>query len=368
MTSTDRKDGVYSAYKIGPGTLFSDQYIPIDTDSYLYLEGWFKSIGTGGTSKIYFGTTAYDANKNVLSGNGGTYGYCAASGVQVPTSWTKYTCVLHGEGSSTYQFPVGTKYVRALMLLNYQQSSDYQVRIDGIKYITGQPYELTSGGDMAIMARSGSGNVGIGTTSPGAKLEVAGQLKITGGTPGEGKVLISDSSGLASWETVDSGACAVSGNDIVCSGIPTDSAGTLKITKNGVACPIWKDCDGDGKTYGNGDCDESCSTCYVGRTMGTSAPDGKDQDCDGTIDEVTTPSYKVTCGNYSYPSSGTACNARCSAVYGAIYGGSYVLGDKSTACQSHYTTTCDGYAWHDISSGYNKTCYKECTCNTTQYW
>ncbi|MBU0765367.1 MAG: DUF1566 domain-containing protein [Bacteroidetes bacterium] len=46
-----------------------------------------------------------------------------------------------------------------------------------------------------------SGNVGIGTTSPNAKLEVNGQVKITGGVPGTGKVLTSDGSGLASWET-----------------------------------------------------------------------------------------------------------------------------------------------------------------------
>jgi hypothetical protein len=47
-----------------------------------------------------------------------------------------------------------------------------------------------------------SGNVGIGTTAPGAKLEVAGQIKITGGSPGSGKVLTSDSSGLATWQTI----------------------------------------------------------------------------------------------------------------------------------------------------------------------
>ncbi|MBC7503718.1 hypothetical protein H7169_02005, partial [Candidatus Gracilibacteria bacterium] len=42
-------------------------------------------------------------------------------------------------------------------------------------------------------------NVGIGTTTPGAKLEVNGQVKITGGTPGLDKVLTSDATGLASW-------------------------------------------------------------------------------------------------------------------------------------------------------------------------
>ncbi len=51
-----------------------------------------------------------------------------------------------------------------------------------------------------------SGNVGIGTTNPGAKLEVNGQVKITGGTPGAGKVLTSDADGLASWQTGGAGS------------------------------------------------------------------------------------------------------------------------------------------------------------------
>ncbi len=47
-----------------------------------------------------------------------------------------------------------------------------------------------------------TGNVGIGILTPGAKLEVAGQIKITGGSPGAGKVLTSDANGLATWGTV----------------------------------------------------------------------------------------------------------------------------------------------------------------------
>jgi hypothetical protein len=44
------------------------------------------------------------------------------------------------------------------------------------------------------------GNVGIGTNTPGSKLEIAGQIKITGGTPAVGQVLTSDGTGLATWE------------------------------------------------------------------------------------------------------------------------------------------------------------------------
>jgi len=46
-----------------------------------------------------------------------------------------------------------------------------------------------------------NGSVGIGTNSPTAKLEVAGQVKITGGNPGASKVLTSDAAGLASWQS-----------------------------------------------------------------------------------------------------------------------------------------------------------------------
>ena len=43
-----------------------------------------------------------------------------------------------------------------------------------------------------------------GTSSTAANngiVQVSGQLKVTGGTPGAGKVLVSDANGLASWST-----------------------------------------------------------------------------------------------------------------------------------------------------------------------
>jgi hypothetical protein len=46
-----------------------------------------------------------------------------------------------------------------------------------------------------------SGNVGIGTNVPSAKLDIAGNVKITDGTQGLGKILTSDANGLASWQS-----------------------------------------------------------------------------------------------------------------------------------------------------------------------
>jgi hypothetical protein len=45
------------------------------------------------------------------------------------------------------------------------------------------------------------GKVGIGTSSPTAKLEVNGQVRITDGSQGAGKVLTSDAGGQASWQS-----------------------------------------------------------------------------------------------------------------------------------------------------------------------
>lgn len=61
----------------------------------------------------------------------------------------------------------------------------------------------TAGNDLTV---SGTGNVGIGTTTPTTKLDVNGQVSITDGTEGAGKVLTSDAAGGASWQNPLSGS------------------------------------------------------------------------------------------------------------------------------------------------------------------
>jgi hypothetical protein len=80
---------------------------------------------------------------------------------------------------------------------------------------------LTIQASPALTVHSSS-NVGIGTTIPVAKLEVAGQVKITGGAPGAGKVLTSDAAGLATWQTPSGGG----GSGWLLTGNGSTTAGT----------------------------------------------------------------------------------------------------------------------------------------------
>ncbi len=68
-----------------------------------------------------------------------------------------------------------------------------------------------------------TGNVGIGVTNPAAKLDVNGQIKISGGSPGTGKVLTCDNNGLATWETL-----TVVNNELY----DTDSNTLIQVEKN----------------------------------------------------------------------------------------------------------------------------------------
>jgi hypothetical protein len=68
---------------------------------------------------------------------------------------------------------------------------------------------LVGGWDPTLVEKmriTSAGNVGIGTTAPSVALEVVGQVKITGGTPGAGEVLTSDAAGLATWAVPSAGS------------------------------------------------------------------------------------------------------------------------------------------------------------------
>ena len=148
----------------------------------IYVQG----SGAYGT-KMYFGTTdAYTTgskvrmmidhlgNVGIGTTNPGAKLHVSGDGAEFRLTGGTYTSATIYDGGTG-----DPGYFRAY----YNGSIDAQVGANGT-------YFAATGG-----------NVGIGTASPGAKLEVSGQIKITGGTPGAGKVLTSDASGLATWGT-----------------------------------------------------------------------------------------------------------------------------------------------------------------------
>lgn len=69
---------------------------------------------------------------------------------------------------------------------------------------TSVPWNGATGTPADLFIKRGTGHVGIGTTSPTAKLEIAGNsgstLKVVDGNQAAGKVLTSDANGQASWQ------------------------------------------------------------------------------------------------------------------------------------------------------------------------
>jgi hypothetical protein len=170
-------------------------------------------------------------------------------------------------------------------------------------YASARFYDLT--------VAEATGNVGIGTASPGAKLEVAGQVKITGGSPGAGKVLTSDATGLATWEKGTIIATGSTSNTVVIGNTCNHYAGavvTITVPAGGtivVECNAWVQLN---HTSGTTDLaylmiDNSASACnantadWVPFRIPSSLPSAGQWDMCGTVRRVFTV---ATAGTYNY--------------------------------------------------------------------
>jgi len=171
---------------------------------------------------------------------------------------------------------VGIRTGNGLRLYNPANTDYVTISLDGVNVVQANyPWNFYGTGDHTI-----SGSVGIGIADPVEKLEVAGNIKMTG--MGNG----------IKFPDGTSQTTAASGGSGTITAIPSGTTGTyslnwnaLQICQFGTCCPPWKDCDSDTKTYEAAtDCDEGCATCYVGSGAYTNAPDGKDQNCDGIVD------------------------------------------------------------------------------------
>ncbi len=97
----------------------SNEYIPVDPTRDTYqLEAYIRKSVAGTTpGLLYFGYAAYNANKVLISTSPcGTYCYYAAGAYTVPVdgAYHKFAATTTGEGTVSYNFPVGTRYIRVL--------------------------------------------------------------------------------------------------------------------------------------------------------------------------------------------------------------------------------------------------------------
>ena len=198
--------GNYTAEITGYHILASDDYIPVDpTYDVLQLETYVKKTVAGTTpGTLYFGYYAYDASKTIIgTAPCGSFCYFAAAAYVVPvdSTWHKFSATTTGEGTVFPNFPVGTKFIRVMGLVNFNGSGDTVMQIDHIvlKRINNGPlfvgnnfssanlidqfqvskiyttstnglnFTSPSDGDYIF---NGAGNVGIGNTAPANKLTI----------------------------------------------------------------------------------------------------------------------------------------------------------------------------------------------------
>ncbi|NDC42435.1 MAG: hypothetical protein EBZ77_12955, partial [Chitinophagia bacterium] len=152
--------------------------------------GYGVSGSTTGSNNTYLGTFAGNAS---TTGSGNLVaGYNAQTGASAGNT-TVIGSTANGSASSTVAIGFGAV------------ASGLGSTAIGNKASATADNALVLGSINGVNGATASVNVGIGTTAPASKLHVVGQtqvdgqIKITGGTPGNGKVLTSDATGLASW-------------------------------------------------------------------------------------------------------------------------------------------------------------------------
>jgi hypothetical protein len=163
FSPTTNANGIVNL-EIGSGTVLSGTFANIDWSAGPYFIETAVD-NTGGTNYIIMGTSQLMSVPYAL--------YAKTSG--------------NGEGPEGPQGPPGPEGPAGPLV---EGALGQTLRNDGTDWVAD-----------SVLFNNGT-NVGIGNTSPTAKLDVAGTFKLADGTEGESKLLISNASGLASWQNL----------------------------------------------------------------------------------------------------------------------------------------------------------------------
>lgn len=201
-TSSDNKwnvngNSIYNnnSGNVGIGT--SSPGAKLDVNGMAFFRNNTGGFVTGGGTGIKIST---ENNKGNIFG----YDY---------TNFTPVDLTIQGEGG---RLGIGTGYPQAdvhiyhpgnssnLTIGGYESNFNTQLKLgttaDTSGYASIQAIRNSGYNWGSLVLNEAGGNVGIGTSSPTAKLQVDGNLRVNDGTQGIGKILTSDADGMASWQ------------------------------------------------------------------------------------------------------------------------------------------------------------------------
>jgi len=189
------------------GTTFTSNYAGYFSGN-VALEGALQANGSFGTAGQVLTSNGAGAAYWAAGGGGVTSSCALLNYVPKMTSATNIGCSqIYDNG---WNIGIGTTAPGANLEIARANGSGIGIRLTNTD-VGGKTYSIENIGPNTFMINdvtagfnrftiTSAGDVGIGSMAPGAKLEVGGQIKITGGTPGAGKVLTSDAVGLATWQ------------------------------------------------------------------------------------------------------------------------------------------------------------------------
>ncbi|MCB0574948.1 MAG: hypothetical protein KDC61_10330, partial [Saprospiraceae bacterium] len=149
---------------------------------YLSGDGDNEGIFISGTGKVGIGTTMPVEEFNVV---GPQYGGSLNVVDWDISAGTQVVAALQGNSAGS-QLRFSNNETGLFTDIGQNADGDFTVEVNDIQHVI-----VTN-----------AGNVGIGTTTPTANLDVNGSVRFRGSTPGEGKVLTSDADGNASWQAL----------------------------------------------------------------------------------------------------------------------------------------------------------------------